>query len=56
MGSIMVVIRWDQVEAVWQAVTRRYYNGIYTGTTHLYTVRRWDRTKTVFNDQIKNVE
>src|SRR6185312_11181151 len=24
--------RWDQVEAMWQSVTRRYTNGIYTGT------------------------
>ncbi len=56
MGAQIVVIRWDQVEAVWQAVTKRYTNGIYTGTTHLYTVRQWDGTKAAFGDQIKNVE
>ena len=56
MGSRMVAIRWDSVESVWQSVTRRYTNGIYTGTRHIYTVRQWDGTKTVFNDQIKNVE
>jgi hypothetical protein len=56
MGARMIAIRWDSVESVWQAVTRRYANGIYTGTRHLYTVRQWDGTKTVFNDQLKNVE
>jgi len=56
MGSRMVAIRWDSVESVWQSVTRRYTNGVYTGTRHIYTVRQWDGTKTVFNDQIKNVE
>src|SRR5581483_645906 len=34
--------RWDQIEAVWYQVTRHYRNGIYTGTTHRYKVRRRD--------------
>ncbi len=56
MGARMIAIRWDSVESVWQAVTRRYTNGVYTGTRHIYTVRQWDGTKTIFNDQLKNVE
>lgn len=50
-------IRWDEVEAVWQAVTKHYYNGIYTGTTHSYTVQATNGQKVVLNDKLgKNVE
>ena len=49
--------RWDEVEAVWQAVTKHYYNGVYTGTTHSYTVRTKNGQKVVFDDKLgKNVE
>ncbi len=48
--------RWDQVEAVWQNVTKHYYNGIYTGTTHVYTVRTQDQTKFVLDDKLQKVE
>ncbi len=50
------IIRWDQVEAMWQAVTKRYVNGVYTGTTHLYTVHRADGATFKFNDNIRHVE
>jgi hypothetical protein len=43
--------RWDEVEAVWQAVTKHYRNGVYTGTTHIYTVQTRGGQKTVINDQ-----
>lgn len=55
-GSKIEAFRWDQIEAMWQAVTRRYYNGIYTGTTHIYTVRSSDGRQVVFNDRFANVE
>lgn len=47
--------RWDQVEAVWYQVTRHYRNGIYTGTTHRYRVRRKDGYQIVLNDRFTNV-
>ena len=50
------VVRWDQVNAFWQAVTKRYTNGIYTGTTHRYTLRRSDGVVYKFNDTINKVE
>jgi hypothetical protein len=43
--------RWDEVEAVWQAVTKHYYNGAYTGTSHIYTVQIKGGPRVVFNDQ-----
>ncbi len=54
-GSKSDVIRWDQIEAVWAQVTRRYYNGVYAGTTHLYTVRRADGATFKFNDKFHKV-
>jgi hypothetical protein len=50
------VVRWDQVEATWQRVTRRYTNGIYTGTTHSYTVRTKDQSNIMLDDKLTNVE
>ncbi len=49
--------RWDDIEAVWQAVTKHYYNGVYTGTTHIYTVQTKNGQRAVFNDKFgKNIE
>ena len=50
------VVRWEHVNAFWQSVTKRYTNGIYTGTTHLYTLRRTDGVVFKFNDTINKVE
>ncbi len=50
------IMRWDEIVGVWQAITKHYYNGIYTGTTHTYTVQKADGTKTKYNDSLKNVE
>jgi len=55
-GSKVEIVRWDQVEAFWQAVTKRYMNGVYTGTTHIYTLRRADGVVFKFNDTINKVE
>lgn len=50
-------LAWTDIEAVWQAVTRHYTNGIYTGTTHVYTVRAKNGDKLVFDDRLgKQVE
>lgn len=49
--------RWDDIDAVWQAVTKHYYNGVYTGTTHIYTVQLRDGRKAVINDSFgKDIE
>jgi hypothetical protein len=51
-----VVVRWDEIVGIWQAVTKHYTNGIYTGTTHVYTVQKADNTRVKFDDALKNVE
>ena len=50
------IFRWDQIIGAWQSVTRHYRNGIYTGTTHTYTIQGADGRKAVFNDALRNVE
>lgn len=55
-GSKLDAFRWDQIESMWQRVTRRYMNGIYIGTEHKYTVRGLDGRQVVLNDRITNVE
>ena len=48
--------RWDQIASLTSAVTKHYRNGIYTGTSHAYTVLSREGEKWVFNDSIQNVE
>lgn len=50
------MVHWNQVEAVWQSVTRHYTNGLYTGTTHVYTVQTKDKVKLVLDDKLRKVE
>ncbi|MFN8478264.1 MAG: DUF6585 family protein [Kouleothrix sp.] len=50
------VVRWDDVSEVLQQVTKHYTNGVYTGTTHVYTLRRAGKPELKFNDALQNVE
>jgi hypothetical protein len=50
------VVRWTQISTVKQAVTKHYYNGVYTGTTHLYTLETTDHVKLQLNDRLTRVE
>ncbi len=49
-------VRWEQIEAVWQRVTKHYTNGVYTGTTHSYTVQAQNGVKLVLDDKLAKVE
>lgn len=48
--------RWEQVDSLQAAITRHYTNGIYTGTTHVYTLFNQQGEKLVLADQITKVE
>lgn len=54
-GGKLDAFRWEQVESMWQSVTKRYMNGIYTGTQHKYTIRSIDGREVILNDRITNV-
>ncbi len=48
--------RWDEIVSIWQSITKRYTNGIYMGTTHLYTIQKSDNKQLKFGDALKDVE
>lgn len=48
--------RWEQVHEVLANVVRHYTNGIYTGTSHTYTITFNSGEKIILNDTLKNVE
>jgi uncharacterized protein DUF6585 len=47
---------WEEVDQFLAAITRHYTNGIYTGTTYTYTLRKADGGKVVFDNRIKKVQ
>lgn len=46
---------WNQAAEVWQSITRRYTNGVYTGTTYMYTLRRVDGYKIKLDNTTKGI-
>lgn len=50
-GSKIDVVRWEQIEAIWQRSVRSRYGS----TSHTYTVMRGDGLKMKFNSLIKRV-
>jgi hypothetical protein len=49
------VFPWNQIAEVWQSITRNYRNGIYTGTTYLYRLRRVDGHQIKLSNNTKNI-
>ncbi len=48
--------RWDEIESIKSNITRHYTNGIYTGTTHVYTLMKQTGEKLAINDALQKVE
>jgi hypothetical protein len=48
--------RWDEVVSLTAAVTRHYTNGIYSGTTHVYTLFNRRNERLVLNDAYAKVD
>jgi len=46
---------WIQASEVLQSITRHYRNGIYVGTTYLFTLRRADGYQIKLNNMTKNI-
>ena len=55
-GDEVRSIPWTDVTAVWQSIVKHYTNGIYTGTSHRYTVQLSDDTRYKLDDKFKEVE
>jgi hypothetical protein len=48
--------QWDEIDSITIAVTKNYFSGIYTGTSHFYTLNHKDGEKIILNDTIENIE
>jgi len=48
--------RWEDILSMTSAITRHYHNGIYTGTTHVYTLLNRQHQKLVLADSFTRVE
>jgi hypothetical protein len=43
---------WSDIDSVWHAAVRRHFNGIYVGTTHVYTVQPTCGPRVVLNSRL----
>lgn len=48
-------LAWGDFDAVWQSITRRYVNGVYAGTTHIYRARVRGGDTIVLDDRLRDV-
>jgi len=55
-GKGLQTWRWEEVDQFLAAITRHYTNGIYTGTTYVYTLRKADGTKLVLDNRFNKVQ
>ena len=49
-------VKWGDIDAVWQNITKHYRNGIYTGTTYLYTIQTRDKNRIVLDNKFAKIE
>jgi hypothetical protein len=47
---------WHEVEWFFFSITKHYHNGIYTGTSYLYTLQKADGSKLKLDNKFKKVE
>ena len=49
-------VRWDDIYAVWQSITKHYTNFVYTGTTYHYTIQLRDKSRIVLDNKFPKIE
>jgi hypothetical protein len=51
------LISWNDIKNVWQQITEHYTNGVYTGTSYMYTLELEDGSRFVYtNAMLQHVE
>lgn len=48
--------RWEEVEYFFISITKRYTNGIYTGTSYIYTLRKGDGSQLRFGNNFAKIQ
>jgi len=56
VGDMGETVRWDEVEAVYQRVAKRYIHGIYLGTIRRYTVHYDGDRRLTFDGKLADVD
>lgn len=51
-----LVVRWDDIELVWQSILDRYTNGIHQGTRYSYKVELHDGSQVAFNNSLRDIK
>jgi hypothetical protein len=49
-------IKWGDIDAVWQSITKHYTYGVHTRTTYLYTIQLNDKTKITLDNKFPQIE
>ena len=49
-------VSWNDIDAVWQNITKHYRRGTYTGTTYIYTVQTRDKKRIVLDNKLAGIE
>jgi len=49
-------IKWDEIESVWQSITKHYRYGVHVGTTYRYTIQLNDKTKITLDNKFPKIE
>lgn len=48
--------RWDEINHFFMAITKHYYNGIPTGTTYVYTLRKTDGSQIKLDNKFAGIQ
>jgi hypothetical protein len=48
--------KWEDIDKLFSSITKHYTNGIYTGTTYIYTLQKNDGEKLVLNNSLTKIE
>lgn len=50
------VWRWEEMEYFFMAITKHYTNGVYTGTTYVYTIQKTDGSKLALTNVFAKIQ
>ena len=49
------VVRFKDIESIWQHIVDHYHNFVHTHTSHIYTVQTYEGKRFMFDDRLENV-
>lgn len=49
-------VKWTDIDAVWQSITKHYRYGVHVGTTYNYTIQLNDKSKITLDNKFSKIE